>query len=754
MSIQEGIKTHAKDEHGNQTKKWFQKLIQDKQYVGELYSINYETAKVMINNFQRERVGGIPSLSFLIATRRVNTLADEFLDYTHEDSSIVLLRVMDAAQLPQDRENERIRTEVAQRVIGETDRHWDSKGVMDAKTRNLLDTAAVECRIVGTFYLDLENEEQPDSDLVLKFGSDISNYYPNKGLKVYKPNADALKTIVNHIDSTVKADYRARFGSTTRVKLGTIRYASTNRKYQQVDNVPVEIFPADLLSQKSALFGMTRTGKSNTAKIIAKSVYELRIPKNSNDQPFKIGQIIFDPNGEYANENEQDKDRSNNVNALKNLWQQVDTVKTAAFDLKRVYLSETDETRKKEIYKQIKDLVQTEIVTYGILKHPADPFRKLMKINFYDDENLQIGKEIIDISLADQTAQYFKNFAQVVFEKPQESEFENEKEYLGQLKRFERRVLVYRTLLKKAGFEPPQNNVAIEGYFNQEVRKAMIDYTEKSYTKKQGLINQAGQTLSQKVVSWDSLASAFEGLFYFLSTDSYNKFNQNYINKNESENEDGESTGEGWADSDLESLLEMFKYSKGTNLLGKVSAQHTTTEGSDYAEDIYNDLAQGKLVIVDQSSGEPELNKSSAERIMWRIFRKNQALFREGKPPTEILVYLEEAHNLLPSGSDLDLKNVWVRTAKEGAKYRIGMVYSTQEVSSVQRNILKNTANWFIGHLNNTDETKELTKFYDFGDFENSILRTQDKGFLRVKTLSNYFVIPVQVKRFDVTDKS
>lgn len=282
----------------------------------------------------------------------------------------------------------------------------------------------------------------------------------------------------------------------------------------------------------------------------------------------------------------------------------------------------------------------------------------------------------------------------------------------------------------------------------------MIRYTEPKYSKKVGLINAAGQTLSQENVSWDSLSPAFEGLFYFLSTASYNIFNQDYISKGGAADEDGESTGEGWADGDLESLLEMFKYSKGVNLLGKVSMQHTVTVGSDYAEDIYHDLEKGKLVIIDQSSGEPELNQSSAERIMWKIFRKNQALFREGKRPTEMLIYLEEAHNLLPSGSDLDMKNIWVRTAKEGAKYRIGMVYSTQEVSSVQKNILKNTANWFIGHLNNTDETKELTKFYDFGDFENSIRRTQDKGFLRVKTLSNYFVIPVQVKRFDVTDKS
>jgi len=750
MNIEDGLTNVIAEDDNMKTKAWSKKLIQENEYVGDLYSINYETARVLIHNFNRNKVGGIPSLCFLIATRFIPSQSEN-INYKDEDASFILLRVMDTAPLPQDHEAERIRVETAQRISGEMEKHWDNDGSMDTKTRMLLDFAGVECRIIGTFFLE-ENNANPKGPLILTFGSDISNYYPNRGLKVYKPNAEALEMIVNYCPPAIIQEQKEKYDTEAWVKLGFVRYASSNRKYQNINNVKVQISPLDLLNQKTALFGMTRTGKSNTTKIIAKSVFELRIPKKQDDAILRIGQIIFDPNGEYANENMQDKDGKGNPNALKNIWKRNKSLLKECEDHKLLFKNEKDAERRKEIWNKIKALVETEVITYGILPHPEDPFRRLMKINFYEEANLQIGKEIIDFKIAEQSAQYFKNFRQVAFIPPDEKDYEKKSEYQGQLTRYLRRVLVYRALLNKANFTPPERNVNISSMFSQELRTAMTQYVERRYSRKQGLINAAGQTLSQNIVSWDSLYSAFEGLFHFLSTAEYNNFNQNYINNHENDDED--ATGESWADADLESLLEMFNYSKAINLLGAVSIQHTNTIGTDYAQDIYNDLVKGKLVIIDQSSGEPELNKSSAERIMWYIFKENQRIFRDGNSNIpEILVYIEEAHNILPSDKDLDLANVWVRTAKEGAKYKIGMVYATQEVSSIQKNILKNTSNWFISHLNNTDETRELCKYYDFKDFEPSILRAQDKGFLRVKTLSNPYVIPVQVDKFEIIEE-
>ena len=196
-------------------KEIFTKIIQIKQYVGEIYSISYETALVQIHDYYRQQVGGIPSLSFLIATR---VSPEESIDYKTEDASVLLLRVMDASPLPNAPEAERVRVEAAQRASGEYT-HWDSPGMMDGQTHNLLSFAGVKCKVIGTFFLDRTSETGAADSLALHFGSDISNYYPNRGLKVYKPNSKALSLIVNYREPD-----RRKQQTNQSVIVGKIRY--------------------------------------------------------------------------------------------------------------------------------------------------------------------------------------------------------------------------------------------------------------------------------------------------------------------------------------------------------------------------------------------------------------------------------------------------------------------------------------------------------------------------------------------------
>lgn len=639
MSINQRLKDLA-------TGDFFQEVAAEDAFVGRPFYFDFNVMKVLANDHWKERVGGVPAGAFLAAR----------FDDDRENPEVVLLRVLGPTVLPTD-------SDVIAAMVDhykENEGLEGSAGTLDSYTRYEFQFSGLECRVLGSFYKDGEGQ--------IRFGADVDNFYGPNNYSVYKPSGGVLEYVVNFRDGVELP------GGPGDQRIGEVRYASSRRHKQA--SVALYVSALDYLGKRTALFGMTRTGKSNTVKKIIEATSGLSDSNVSlnGERVAPVGQIIFDVNGEYANANLQDEGTA------------------------------------------IYELYGDDVTRYSILEKQGF---EVMKLNFY--RQIGEGFGMIGAALRDDTAIYTRAFLNVDWEEPDPLD-------RSKTTRYGRRAACYQAILDAAGFVvPPGHRVSFVGL--ERVNEAT------------GLDPRRGLTPAEAGAWFTWVWANYDTDDAFL----------NYKKK-----------GREWADEDLKSLMRFLTRRRtpgsaaseaGFRKLIPLRSLHTATQEASYEERVVELLRDGKIVIVDLSQGDPELQRTYSDRLCSTIFREAMGRFVENTPANYIQMYFEEAHTLFPKKTDSDLTLVYNRIAKEGAKLGLGLIYATQEVSSISSNVLKNTQNWFVAHLNNQDELREVAKYYDFDDFVDSIRRTTDKGFVRMKTYSNAFIVPIQVDRFTVGER-
>ncbi len=653
----------------------------DSSFVGYVYGMRFDQVLVLTNDEFKQKVNGIPHNAFLVAA---GFHPERYAEAHRIDQEVVLLRVLEPVGLPQDNDFVRTRIEHHQRRT-ETEKYpGDVNDGLDPITAVELQAGGLKCRVLGTFFVD--------DDGHLRLGSDIENFMSLSRLRAFKPRAGALEAIVNHVNPEIRAKAaeeakKAGFNTVpSPIHIGTIRYTSTARLHRAREEALVNVFiqPMDFLARRTAVLGMTRTGKSNTVKTTVSAV---ALAAMVDDIP--VGQLIFDVNGEYANANHQDEGSS------------------------------------------IADVFPQMTVRYRALETPG--FEDL-RTNFFSevDQALNLIQSLFKVEKSMFSGQDLEGFLSSTLEEPEATDH-------GAHTRWERLKAVFQCILYRAGYAVP-TNFRVKVPIGKELLAQVNSWANSQTPAATLAIPSSNQVPVEEASAWFELLRTINQSLRKVNT-------QTGIGLKSS------AAGNPWVDPILEAYLNMLvrKNNKdmefgGYRAFSKYKSYHSNRRTSDVTEEVIQHLDLGRIVILDLSAGPVEIRTVLSERIARQIFERQMSTMHAGTTPKNVVLYVEEAHNLV--GKKEDLTGTWPRIAKEGAKARIAFVYATQEPSSVHPNILANTENWFVTHLNNDDELKTLGKFYDFSDFIGSLKAAQDVGFARIKTLSAPFVIPTQINRF------
>jgi hypothetical protein len=623
--------------------------VNEMRFVGYVLDLGYDKAKIITSDPYKLAVGGIPRGSFLIMTP---------VNAGHAPPHFTLLRVTGVSPTPLSSQVQQTYFELHKKSMPELDR-W---------TQSELQWGALDCDVLGMFYADPTNMQR------LAFSGDVNNVVSAHRYKVFAPDEALLKVIVN---GTVKPEQQFEIGKLRTMECGLISNGG-------ISDIPVNISIRDFRGCRTAMFGKTRLGKSNVVKLIAQGILD------ATKQDNNIGQLIFDINGEYANDNPQDGNKS------------------------------------------IRSAYQDQCRVYALTERKATPSKPL-RLNFYEqpDSGIEILASMLEAD--NQTSNYIRSFTNVKL--PSVESIES----LGMNERTRpiRKIQMYWAILKKAGFSTDEAKLnalnlqakytTFDPHFNTALRSAAYSAVRN------------GQIPSEPG-SLDDLVAELEVIAQFRKNDPNN---QTLI-----------SSSKPMFDADDVALLDFFSPASGSGpvVLRSYLNYHSPKAGNFVAE-ILQFLDVGKTVILDLGNASDTIRRYFSDMLSKAVFSRQEEKFVSNSLNDNFVqLYFEEAHNLFPPDSK-DLTGVYARFAKEGAKFHIGMVYSTQSPSTINKELLAQTENFFVGHLSSQDETRSLSRVQvAFAGIEEDILRAKTPGYMRMLTMSHRFVIPVQAHRFEAVE--
>ncbi len=619
-------------------------------FVGYVLDLGFDDATIITSDPFKKAVGGIPRGSFLI-------MAPDSLEGMPPHFS--LLRVKATAPTPLSRDVQQTYFEL----------HKKSMPDLDIWTKGELQWGALSANVLGMFFPD-----QSDTNRIA-FSGDVNNVVSAHRYKVYAPTKDLLQIIVN---GTVRNENQFPIG---KLRLTECLLPFANSSPLDTD---VCVSTSDFRGFRTAMFGKTRLGKSNVVKIIAQSILETTKEDNS------VGQLIFDINGEYANDNPQDGNRS------------------------------------------LRSAYESRCVVYALTPRPQTPSETL-RINFYEQPNscIEILRSLLEKD--GKTSDYIKTFYSVDvpsiegIAKLQQSDRD----------RPNRKVLMYWAILSSAGFSANEARLAIalprgnnalgfSPHFNKEVRAAAYAHSKIG--------------VPSHPTNLASLRSEMEVIAKYLVGDPIALQLKS-------------SSGNHVFDTEDEALLKFLvpksAASTGPSLLRGYRYLHSPDAG-DFLTAITTLLDKGRTVILDLGNATDEVRKYFADMLSWEVFRQQEKKFVENELGDHyVQLYFEEAHNVFPTDNK-EFTGVYTRFAKEGAKFHIGMVYSTQSPSTINKELLAQTENFFVAHMSSQGEAEALARLQvQFDGLQQDILKTRTPGYMRMLTFSHRFIIPVQVNKFE-----